>query len=122
MDTILAALCNCPLYRSHYCEENVYKLAHQYCNQTSKNDVSAFVVFVSNEVKQCPIWHQKLAARSGEPVLWDYHVIFCLIPRSNASTSVVIDLDTDMGFPIALMEYIRQSFRPEVFIKMQYRQ
>ncbi len=32
-----------------------------------------YVVFVSNECRQVPVWNQRLADSRDEPVLWDYH-------------------------------------------------
>lgn len=35
--------------------------------------VELFVVFVSNQARQVPVWNQLLADSRDEPVLWDYH-------------------------------------------------
>ena len=81
-------------YCSHFCEENIYHMASRF-QQRIDNDrtscgfsvekVTIFVVFVSSESNQTPIWHQKLG-NTDEPVFWDYHVI--LVAKGLASSSV----------------------------------
>jgi protein N-terminal glutamine amidohydrolase len=67
------------LYCSHFCEENVYKMAGNIIEDMRSHrescvSASLFVVFISSECKRTPVWHQK-AGIHGEPVLWDYHVV-----------------------------------------------
>lgn len=67
------------LYCSHFCEENVYKMAasiidHMRSHRKHFSSASLFVIFISSECKRTPVWHQK-AGIEGEPVLWDYHVV-----------------------------------------------
>lgn len=66
------------LYCSYFCEENVYKMACKFTRCLGDGGTclapSLFVVFISSECKQTPIWHQK-AGSSNKPVLWDYHVV-----------------------------------------------
>lgn len=81
-------------YFSHFCEENVYHMASRFQKRIDNDrtscgfsieKVSIFVVFVSSDSKQTPIWHQKLG-NIDEPVFWDYHVI--LVAKGLASSSV----------------------------------
>eukprot|EP00249_Psilotum_nudum_P009363 c21883_g1_i1 orf=170-517(+) len=64
-------------YTSCYCEENVYLLCKQLCtNRSTEPDLSdLFVVFISNENMQVPIWQQRAGLIADGLVVWDYHVI-----------------------------------------------
>ena len=67
------------MYCSHFCEENVYKMACNFVEDMRSElencpSVCFFVVFISSECKKTPVWHQK-AGVQDEPVLWDYHVV-----------------------------------------------
>ncbi|KAL7169004.1 hypothetical protein ACSBR2_034096 [Camellia fascicularis] len=67
-------------------EENAYLLCKKLCTSgvADAEGSDLFVVFISNEKKQVPLWHQKASQRADGVVLWDYHVIciqkqhFCL--------------------------------------------
>ncbi|XP_019100724.1 PREDICTED: protein N-terminal glutamine amidohydrolase-like [Camelina sativa] len=61
----------------YYCEENVYLLCKTLCENGVADATGSdlFVVFISNEKKQVPLWHQKASRRADGIVLWDYHVI-----------------------------------------------
>ena len=75
-------------YCSLFCEENVYKMVEHFIecihNSRQHSDTALemstsassnlYVVFISSESKQTPIWYQK-ACRGNRPVLWDYHVV-----------------------------------------------
>jgi hypothetical protein len=86
-------------YASCYCEENIYHYLLQQLastpitstntststntntntNTTNTLEVGSgtcesWVCFISNDLKQCPIWEQKKGSK-GEPVVWDYHVV-----------------------------------------------
>ena len=75
-------------YCSLFCEENVYKMAEHFseCIHNSRQHSDSalgmrttassklYVVFISSESKQTPIWYQK-ACCGNRPVLWDYHVV-----------------------------------------------
>ena len=56
-----------PFYQSNYCEENIYLLAQEYCKLGENN---GFVCFITNKLKQVPIWYQKNCSNEGEPVIW----------------------------------------------------
>ncbi|GJM88463.1 hypothetical protein PR202_ga04527 [Eleusine coracana subsp. coracana] len=66
-------------------EENVYLL----CKELIRTGVAdpggndLYVVFISNERKQVPLWHQKASNSDDGFICWDYHVI-CIQYVSNA--------------------------------------
>ena len=86
-------------YQLFYCEENVWWL----CQEPRFADAKSWVVFISNHARQCAVWQQR-AADPGEPVVWDYHVVLLV-------EGMVWDLDTRLGFPVSLDDYLRASFR-----------
>lgn len=99
-----------------YCEENVYLL----CKELSAKGIAdaqssdLFVVFISNEKKQIPLWHQKASNRADGVVLWDYHVI-CIQKKGGGdspSHNLVWDLDSTLSFPCALASYVSETIRP----------
>ena len=95
------------MYTSHYCEENATLLA----DRLRKLPGETRVVFVSNQRKQVPIWHQRAAALPSKPVVWDYHVL--AVHRSGSdSTWNVFDLDSTLPWPCAVSDYIAAAFRP----------
>ena len=96
-------------YTPFFCEENVWHLARH-------ADFAAharWVVFVSNERRQCPVWGQR-AAEGGGPVVWDYHVILAVEgARPGASGEVeveVVDLDCVAGPRLGLSRWLALSF------------
>ncbi|XP_071909256.1 protein N-terminal glutamine amidohydrolase-like [Coffea arabica] len=102
------------LHTPKYCEENIYLLCKKLCaNGLADSDGSdLFVVFISNEKQQIPLWHQKASQRADGVVLWDYHVI-CVQKRKDASSShKVWDLDSTLPFPSRLASYVAETFRP----------
>lgn len=64
---------DCDWYASHYCEENTVRLCAHLLDRAETAGVDLFVVFVSNQARQVPVWNQLLADSRDEPVLWDYH-------------------------------------------------
>ncbi|KAF6158533.1 hypothetical protein GIB67_040047, partial [Kingdonia uniflora] len=96
-----------------YCEENVYML----CKKLMKNGVAnedgsdLFVVFISNENNQIPLWHQKSSARADGLVLWDYHLI-CIQRKKEENTVQVWDLDSNLPLPSPLKQYVSEAIRP----------
>lgn len=111
------------LHTPYYCEENAYLLCKKLCaNGLADADGSdLFVVFISNEKKQIPLWHQKASQRADGVVLWDYHVI-CVQKRKDASSShMVWDLDSTLPFPSHLASYVAETIRPsfKVFSEFQ---
>uniref|UniRef100_A0A804PZQ0 Protein N-terminal glutamine amidohydrolase n=1 Tax=Zea mays TaxID=4577 RepID=A0A804PZQ0_MAIZE len=69
-----------------YCEENVYML----CNELIRTGVAdpagtdLYVVFISNEEKKVPLWHQKAGHSDDGFICWDYHVI-CIQAKQRSS-------------------------------------
>lgn len=70
-----------------------------------------YVIFISNDKKQIPLWHQKASHRADGVILWDYHVICVQIKRDDKSPQVW-DLDSTLAFPSPLASYIAETFRP----------
>ncbi|KAK4404863.1 protein N-terminal glutamine amidohydrolase [Sesamum angolense] len=106
-----------------YCEENVYLL----CKKLSEDGIAKsdgsdlYVVFVSNEKKQIPLWHQKASPRADGVILWDYHVI-CVQKRKDSNLPhLVWDLDSSLPFPSPLATYVAETIRPsfQVFSEFQ---
>ncbi|KAA8517106.1 hypothetical protein F0562_017399 [Nyssa sinensis] len=97
-----------------YCEENVYFLCKKLCaNGTADAEGSdLFVVFISNEKKQVPLWHQKASQRADGVVLWDYHVICVQRKKESSSPHLVWDLDSSLPFPSPLASYVSETIRP----------
>lgn len=97
------------IYTPYYCEENVWQL----CQLVEKNCPQllhhCFAVFISNDVKQVPLWCQK--ASKGF-VLWDYHVIM-IIKQDDQQQSLVYDLDTTLTFPCSFQQYLNDGIRSE---------
>lgn len=122
------------LHCSHYCEENVWRLANYYLSQQEptstgskhKTGVSYHVIFVSNKKRCCPFMFQKAAKEKEKPVFWDYHVILLSVsstttttigPDNNHGTQKknichIHDLDTLLHpFPCPLDFYLESTFQ-----------
>ncbi|KAI0350075.1 hypothetical protein OH77DRAFT_1413760 [Trametes cingulata] len=78
------------VYTSCYCEENIYLLAQTFTRLSGAHSTDTlgsswpwqiYVVFISNGGKTVVLWSQK-AARDGGWVVWDYHVVLVLLPRT----------------------------------------
>ncbi|KAK9290978.1 hypothetical protein L1049_009160 [Liquidambar formosana] len=97
-----------------YCEENVYLLCKKLCTSGIANAEGSdlFVVFISNEKKQVPLWHQKAGKRADGLVLWDYHAICIQRKKEGNSPHLVWDLDSSLPFPYPLAPYVSESIRP----------
>ncbi|KAE8098776.1 hypothetical protein FH972_016812 [Carpinus fangiana] len=106
-----------------YCEENVYFLCKKLCTSgiADASGSDLFVVFISNEKKQIPLWHQKASKRADGVVLWDYHVICIQKRREGDTPHLVWDLDSSLPFPSPLTSYVSETIRPsfEVFFEYQ---
>ncbi|KAF5941015.1 hypothetical protein HYC85_022182, partial [Camellia sinensis] len=70
-----------------------------------------FVVLISNEKKQVPLWHQKASQRTDGVILWDYHAI-CIQRKKGDSSPLVWDLDSSLPFPSPLASYVSETIRP----------
>jgi len=101
-----------------YCEENVWRLAHRKMCTTTKQRNHAFsyyVVFISNESKSVPMFHQ-LASQSPEdtPCVWDYHVILLGFDPEIGEVWVY-DVDTTLTpYPLPLDHYLSRSFSDQL--------
>lgn len=126
-------------YKSKFCEENVYRLIALLCdtgggfNDDLRSAVTiacggvphqVFAVFLTNRLKQCPIWSQR-ASRSPEvPVVWDYHVVVVVVtPTSPARSArvLVLDMDSTLPLPCEFSCYIEQAFKPGA-VRTEYEQ
>ncbi|TYI10509.1 hypothetical protein ES332_A09G146100v1 [Gossypium tomentosum] len=96
-----------------YCEENVYFLCKKLCSSqiADAQGSDLFVVFISNDNKQIPLWHQKASHRADGVILWDYHVI-CVQRKKDGGTHLVWDLDSSLPFPCPLAAYVSETIRP----------
>jgi protein N-terminal glutamine amidohydrolase len=94
------------LYAPFYCEENIWHLSRE----PQLTDFDKRVVFISNEMKSCPLWFQRACQSAHEPVVWDYHVI--LLANNDAAQSdwQVWDLDTLLGLPMPAKLYLESTF------------
>ncbi|PON86904.1 Protein N-terminal glutamine amidohydrolase, alpha beta roll [Trema orientale] len=105
-----------------YCEENVYLL----CKKLFENGIAdaegsdLFVVFISNDKKQVPLWRQKASNRADGAVLWDYHVICVQRKRGGGFVPTVWDLDSSLPFPSPLASYIPETIRPSFSLFSEY--
>ncbi|KAH1090526.1 hypothetical protein J1N35_017783 [Gossypium stocksii] len=96
-----------------YCEENVYFLCKKLCSSeiADAQGSDLFVVFISNDNKQIPLWHQKASHRADGVILWDYHII-CVQRKKDGGTHLVWDLDSSLPFPCPLATYVSETIRP----------
>lgn len=104
-----------------YCEENVYLLCKKLCADGVADVSDLFVVFISNENKHIPLWHQKASHRADGITLWDYHVICIQRRKEGKAVDLVWDLDSSLSFPSTLSSYVSESIRPsfELFSEFQ---
>ncbi|KAG7570082.1 Protein N-terminal glutamine amidohydrolase alpha beta roll [Arabidopsis thaliana x Arabidopsis arenosa] len=106
----------------YYCEENVYLLCKTLCENGVADATSSdlFVVFISNEKKQVPLWHQKASSRADGVVLWDYHVICVQRKKESDSEPLVWDLDSTLPFPSPLASYVTETIQPSFQLFADY--
>ncbi|XP_034692827.1 protein N-terminal glutamine amidohydrolase isoform X1 [Vitis riparia] len=105
-----------------YCEENVYMLCKKLgmIGMADAEGSDLFAVFISNEKKQVPLWHQKASKRADGIILWDYHVICIQKKKEGSSPPQVWDLDSSLPFPSHLDHYMSDSFRPSFQLFFDY--
>jgi len=97
-----------PLYQPRFCEENIWHLAHRRLNETpSDRESDDHVVFISNPERSVAIWSQRAASETGEPVIWDYHVV---LVDEEPTVPLVWDLDSILDHPTPLPRWWRGSF------------
>ncbi|KAL6893584.1 hypothetical protein ACP4OV_007682 [Aristida adscensionis] len=97
-----------------YCEENVYLLCKELIRVGVADPAGTdlYVVFISNEEKKVPLWHQKASYSDYGFIVWDYHVI-CIQSRRNKGESLdlVWDMDSDLSFPATFLQYASEAIR-----------
>jgi protein N-terminal glutamine amidohydrolase len=104
-----------------YCKENVWRLVHrklQHMNlddgtntsdESGPSSVDYWAVFVSNPVKNVPMFHQRAASSPSAACCWDYHVI--LFARDLDGSSVLVwDMDSTLAYPSPLRTYLDRTF------------
>ncbi|KAM3234672.1 protein N-terminal glutamine amidohydrolase [Capsicum annuum] len=96
----------------------IYLLCNKLCDDGLAD---LFVIFISNEKKQIPLWHQKASQRAEGVILWDYHVICLQNKRDEKSSSLVWDLDSSLLFPSPLGTYVAESIRPSIQIFSEFK-
>lgn len=110
-------------YTSQYCEENVYMLCKKLrsARVADQEGSNLFVVFISNENRQVPLWNQKASKGTEGLVIWDYHVI-CVQKTTEKDTQFQVwDLDTVLPFPVPLHQYITEAIRPSLPLHRKFR-
>ncbi len=90
-----------PKRQPYYCEENAWHL----CQEAILGPRPRHVVFVSNHERAVPMWNQR--AGRGKPIVWDYHVIVLAL-----NPVEIWDVDTTLGLPVSLADYVANSFDP----------
>ncbi|KAH7855433.1 hypothetical protein Vadar_024796 [Vaccinium darrowii] len=115
--------CSNPLDLGHDSEENVYLLCKKLRTSglADADGSDLYVVFISNEKKQVPLWHQKTSHRADGVILWDYHVICVQRKKESGSSPLVWDLDSSLPFPSSLASYVSATIRPsfQIFADFQ---
>jgi hypothetical protein len=93
-------------YQPFYCEENIWHLAHDRLHSPTTGQQDR-VVFISNQQRTVALWSQHAASQTGEPVIWDYHVVLL---NTEPLTPVIWDLDSILQHPAALPRWWRGTF------------
>jgi hypothetical protein len=92
-----------------FCEENAILAARSprlVVDGTPIDPDDREVVFITNRSQSVAVWAQ----RTGDPVVWDYHVI-CVGRRGGRR--YVFDPDCTAGSPLPAPEYLAAAFRAE---------
>jgi len=92
----------------YYCEENVWRLGVRKRTQQPFGN-RYYAVFISNPIKNVPMFQQKAAANGEVSVCWDYHVIL-LCQQIGDGQASVYDMDSLLPYPCPLDEYLEHSF------------
>ncbi|KAK9123209.1 hypothetical protein Sjap_012811 [Stephania japonica] len=106
-----------------YCEENVYQLCKKLgsIGEADADGSDLFVVFISNDSKKVPLWHQKASKQVDGFIIWDYHVV-CIQKNVDGKTSSrVWDLDSDLPFPSSLSQYISEALQSSLQLYPEFR-
>ena len=121
-------------YMSHFCEENIYKLAEKFHKSQQalmsdgKYTYDGYVVFISSHEKVVPLFMQKLAKNRQSMVVWDYHVIFVvqktLVCEESCESkeydvtgpkrrAYILDFDSVLPFGCSAEIYMSKCFPPQ---------
>ena len=106
-ESALAAPTDQHLRIPYYCEENVFRLAVR--KRTQQPTDRFWVVFISNTIKNVPMFQQKAAANGEISCCWDYHVVL-LCYRAGEGQATVYDVDSRLPYPCPLDLFLAQSF------------
>lgn len=98
-------------YTAFFCEENIWQLLNSIDHLEFKK---YSILFITNEYKTCALMNQR-AAREGEYIIWDYHVILHDLDKSK-----VLDYDTLLGFETNIEEYFTHTFGNQKLLPPQY--
>lgn len=90
-------------YCAYYCEENIWQL----CADPRVLGRPRAALVISNPARTVAVGCQRAAPRPDLPVVWDYHVV--LAARGPLGFEIW-DLDSTLGMPLALLDYLRRSF------------
>lgn len=82
-----------------------------------KENEQYYAVFVSNDIKCCPMFNQQASQSPSDPCYWDYHVILIRSSKKNNSNinkknrfAQVLDIDSRLPYPCSLDEYLYGTF------------
>ncbi|KAG0496327.1 hypothetical protein HPP92_001018 [Vanilla planifolia] len=105
-------------------EENVYMLCKKLSALGLADPVvlDLFVVFISNDHRMTPLWHQKASKSLDGLVIWDYHVL-CIQKKGEQGFAHCLtwDLDSSLPFPLGLDKYVSEAIRPMFPLTSTYR-
>ena len=90
-------------YCPYYCEENVWHL----CADPRVTGEPRAAIVISNPTRTVAVTRQRAAPRPDLPVVWDYHVV---LAARGPDGWEIWDLDSTLGMPVPLLDYLRQSF------------
>lgn len=105
------------VYTSCYCEENIWQLCDHVRKSYPHELDNTYAVFISNDVKQVPLFMQKGSGQEDIPVAWDYHVI---IVHTSSAGSMVYDMDTMLPFPVSFEDYATKAIGSDEFLYEQF--
>ncbi|HOX93010.1 MAG TPA: hypothetical protein PLC54_08790 [Spirochaetales bacterium] len=93
-------------YCPYYCEENIWRLL----GRTEYEGKASWAVFVFGMHGRAAVFRQKSGQGPWALSLWDYHVV-ALVPdaRGAHSGQLIIDFDSELGWPVPAVTWIRQS-------------
>jgi len=107
-------------YQPFYCEENIWCLAQRADLFVGPTEV-VFIVGPDRRDARVACWYQR-AAREGEPVLWDYHVVLAerRLNADGSGTVFVWDLDTRLPCPCPAALWVAATFQDSSRVNERY--